>query len=95
MRGPRRPQENANLSRNFKFGPEGKFGLQIRVEMQNIFNRSLLPNAPQIANLNFNTPATPLADGRYTSGFGTFGNLRAASSFGPQRSGIFVGRFTF
>ncbi len=95
LRGPRRPQENANLSRNFKFGPEGKYGLQIRVEMQNVFNRKLLPNAPSIANLNFNTPATPLADGRYTSGFGTFGNLRAAGSFGPQRSGIFVGRFTF
>jgi hypothetical protein len=95
FRGPRQPQENANLSRNFKFGKDGKFGLQIRVEMQNVLNRKILPIAPSIAGLNFNTAPTPTSDGRFTSGFGTFGNLRSAGIFGPQRSGIFVGRFTF
>jgi hypothetical protein len=95
FRGVRQPQEAANLSRNFRFGPENRFTLQVRVEFQNVMNRLLLPASPQIAGLNFNTRPTPTADGRYTSGFGTFGNLRAANTFGPERSGMLVGRFTF
>jgi hypothetical protein len=44
FRGPRTPTENANIGRNFRFGPEGKFNLYIRAEFVNIFNRTLMPN---------------------------------------------------
>ena len=49
FRGPRTPTENANIGRNFRFGPEGKFNLYIRAEFVNIFNRTLMPN-PVTAN---------------------------------------------
>jgi hypothetical protein len=95
FRGVRQPQEAANLSRNFRFGREGRYTLQVRMEFQNVMNRLLLPITPQIAGLNFNAAPVRTADGRYTSGFGTFGNLRSANVFGPERSGMLVGRFTF
>jgi hypothetical protein len=95
FRGVRLPQEAANVSRNFRFGREGRYTLQVRAEFQNVFNRLLLPASPQISGLNFNTVPTPTADGRYTSGFGSFGNLRAANAYGPERSGMLVARFTF
>jgi hypothetical protein len=95
FRGVRLPQESANLSRYFRFGRDGKFTLQVRAEFQNIFNRKLLPSSPQINGLNFNAVPTPTADGRYTSGFGTFGNLRVANAYGAERSGMLVGRLTF
>jgi hypothetical protein len=95
VRGPRQPQESGNLSRNFKFGKDGRMALQVRVEFQNIFNRKLLPITPQISNLNWNQAPTRSTDGRYTAGFGTFGNLRVNNAFGAERSGVFVGRFTF
>lgn len=96
FRGTRRPQENGNLSRNFRFGNEGRYTLQIRMEFQNVFNRLLLPATPQLGN--FNTPPTEAQttpDGRYTGGFGTLGNLRSGTAYGPERSGMLVGRFSF
>jgi hypothetical protein len=95
FRGPRRPNEAMNLARNFRLGPEGRYTLQVRVEFQNVFNRLRLPTTPQIAGLNFNAAPTLSSDGRYTAGFGTFGNLRNAGAFGPQRSGQFIARFSF
>jgi hypothetical protein len=91
-RGIRRPQESANLSRNFRFNE--RVTLQVRVEMNNVFNRMLLP---QPASLGANFAANPTAaNGLYTGGFGTFGNLvTGASAPGAQRSGLFVGRVTF
>jgi hypothetical protein len=94
FRAARRPSEAMNLARNFRFGPENRFTLQIRAEFQNIFNRRFLPT-PQIAGLNFNTPPTVSSDGRYTAGFGTFGNLRNASQFGTPRGGQLIARFSF
>jgi hypothetical protein len=94
FRGVRLPQEDANLSRTFRMGPDGRISLQVRVEFQNVLNRLKLPG-PQIAGLNFNTVPTPTTDGRYTSGFGTFGNLRNPNTFGAERTGMFVGRLTF
>lgn len=93
-RAARRPNEAANLARNFRFGKESRYALQIRVEFQNIFNRRFLA-APQGAALNFTTAPVPTADGRYTSGFGTFGNLRNSGQFGQPRSGQFIARFSF
>jgi hypothetical protein len=93
FRGTRLPRESGNLSRNFKFGKDGRYALQVRVEFQNVFNRLLLPASPTLGA--FNAAPTKQADGRYTQGFGTFGNLRGAGAFGAERSGVFVGRLTF
>jgi hypothetical protein len=99
FRNARRPSENANFARNFRVGPEGRYTLQLRVEFQNIFNRQfapLLPTVPTGTLGNFTTPVSLSPDGRNIAGFGTFGNLRNASAFGPaQRSGQFIARFTF
>lgn len=90
-RGVRRPQESANLSRNFRF--KERITLQVRVEMNNVFNRMLLPQPTAGGNFAANPTA---ANGLFTGGFGTFGNLTTgASAPGAQRSGLFVGRVTF
>ena len=102
FRQARRPQESLNAARNFRFGHENRFALQVRVEFQNILNRSFLP-APQIANLNFTGLPTNATDGsgRYTAGFGTFGNLRTTNAYSVPntnaitRSGQFIARFSF
>src|SRR5205085_3271415 len=44
FRQARRPLENFNIGRNFRFGAEGRFNLQIRAEFANIFNRMQLGN---------------------------------------------------
>jgi len=96
FRTQRVPNESANLSRNFGFGKDRRYNLQIRVEFQNIFNRVSLPT-PSVAGLTL-TGASPQAkspDGRYISGFGTFGNLRSGIGYSSPRSGMLVARFTF
>jgi hypothetical protein len=91
-RGIRRPQESANLSRNFRF--KERYTLQIRIEMNNIFNRTLLPQ-PTSGGANFAANPTAVG-GQYTGGFGTFGNLpTGAAAPGPARSGLLIGRFQF
>jgi len=93
-RGIRQPRESANLSRNFRF--KERYSLQIRVEMNNIFNRVLLPQ-PTSAGGNFGANPTSVA-GVFTGGFGTFGNLPTATGItapAPARSGLFVARFQF
>lgn len=103
MRGIRIPQENANLSRNFRFGREGRYNLNVRVEFNNIFNRMILPQPTVVAGvgqpaINFANPPTKITDtnnpnvGLYSGGFGTFNVL---GGIGNQRTGTFVGRFTF
>ena len=95
FRRSRVPNEAANVARTFRFGHENRYSLQVRVEFQNIFNRSFLP-LPQISGLNFTNPTyTKSSDGRYTSGFGTFGNLRTANQLGVPRAGQFIARFSF
>jgi hypothetical protein len=93
-RASRRPSEAMNLARNFRFGADSRYTIQIRAEFQNIFNRRFLPT-PQGPNLNFAAAPVLTADGRYNSGFGTFGNLRNANQFGTPRSGQFIARFSF
>jgi len=44
FRSARRPQENFNFGRTFRFGAERRFGLQIRAEFVNIFNRLQIGN---------------------------------------------------
>ena len=93
FRASRRPSESANLARNFRFGPDGRYALQVRVEFQNVLNRKFLPS-PQVANLNFATAPT-VSGGRNIAGFGTFGNLGTAGVFPNPRSGQFIARFSF
>ena len=66
------PVENANFSRNFRFGNEGRYSLNLRVEFTNVFNRTQFP----AINLgNFSTPPTKFTAGAntglYSSGFGS------------------------
>jgi hypothetical protein len=96
FRGVRLPQESGNISRNFQFGGDKhRFNLQVRAEFQNLLNRLLLPSSPQGGGLNFNTAPVAQSDGRYTSGFGSMGNLRSGTAYGAERSGMLVGRLTF
>jgi hypothetical protein len=93
FRGPRQPQESGNISRNFRFGKDGRFTLNIRAEFQNLFNRRLLPFTMTLGN--FNTGVTRNAIGRATAGFGTFGDPATIDNYGRERTGTFVGRLTF
>jgi hypothetical protein len=91
-RGIRIPRESANLSRNFRF--KERYTLQVRIEMNNIFNRTLLPQ-PTSTAANFAANPTA-AGGQYTGGFGTFGNLQTGAAVpGAPRSGLFVARIQF
>jgi hypothetical protein len=91
-RGIRIPQENANVSRNFRI-KEG-INLNVRVEFTNIFNRMQLPqptttgnfaNAPTLFTTGANT-------GLYSGGFGTIVPVNGTQG---MRAGTFVGRLTF
>jgi hypothetical protein len=95
FRNPRRVAEAANLARNFRFGRENRFNLQVRMEFQNPLNRRQTP-FPTVAGSFTNPTYNTTSDGRYTSGFGSFGNLRAnTGSYGSQRSGQLIARFQF
>lgn len=103
FRQSRRPTESANVARNFRMGPEGRYTLQIRVEFQNIFNRLFLP-APNLGGAgSVTTPVQRVnndPNGSILSGFGTFGNLNNAGAYNvagqpSQRSGQFIARFSF
>jgi len=107
FRGPRTPTENANIGRNFRFGPEGKFNLYIRAEFVNIFNRTLMPT-PVTSNPQ-NGAVKGAGNGTiYTGGFGvidaynspgTYYNTAASPlpcNFCLQgRTGTLVARFSF
>ncbi len=91
-RGIRTPRESANLSRNFRF--KERFTLQIRLEVNNVFNRVLLPQ-PTSGLANFAAVPTS-SGGQFTGGFGTFGNLQTGAAVpGAARSGLLIGRFQF
>jgi hypothetical protein len=97
FRGPRTPTENANIGRNFRFGPEGKFNLSIRAEFVNIFNRTLLPN-PSTGNPG-NAPGA--SSGIFSSGFGVIdtylptGSIYGTAPYLQGRTGTLVARFSF
>ena len=86
FRGIRRPQENANISRNFRI--KERVNLQLRAEFQNIFNRTYLPQ-PTVGNFQ---SAPTAAGGAYTGGFGT---IVPTSGTGNYRTGLLIGRLTF
>jgi hypothetical protein len=93
-RGIRQPQENLNVSRNFRFGPEGRIVLHVRVEFQNVTNRLRLPQPT--ATGNFTAAPTRFTTGSnaglYSAGFGTIVPVSGTANF---RSGLMIGRLTF
>jgi hypothetical protein len=98
-RGIRQPQENFNVSRNFRFR-EG-IVLHIRVEFQNIMNRTRLPQPSSTGNFSaaptkfpeFNPDGSRNANfNLYSAGFGT---ILPTSGTNGYRSGTLIGRITF
>lgn len=87
FRGIRFPSEAANLSRNFRI-KEG-INLNIRVEFQNVFNRTRLPQVTSAANFG---AAPTTSNGLFSAGFGT---IVPISGTAGARSGLFIGRITF
>jgi hypothetical protein len=99
-RGQRQPDENLNLSRNFRF-KEGRVNLNVRVEFQNVLNRTRLPNpitvaGPGQAAINFAAPPTVTVGGANAGLLsGGFGTMNVLSGTNGQRFGTFIGRITF
>jgi hypothetical protein len=99
FRGPRRPSENINIGRNFRFGKEGRYNLQIRGEFVNAFNRTLMPT-PGVTNPQ-NAPTK--VNGIYTGGFGVINAQAPAGSIPTTavspvlfpRTGTVIARFSF
>jgi hypothetical protein len=95
FRGPRHPQENFSLGRNFRVAE--RYNLQVRAEFVNVFNRVYFPapstTNPQVAALTRNNL------GQLTSGFGTINATAAVNSFpalgGLPRTGTLIARFSF
>lgn len=92
FRGIRQPQENFNFSRNFRFTE--RVLLHLRVEFQNVFNRTRLPQ-PSTAG-NFSAAPTRFTTGvnagLYSGGFGT---IVPTSGTTGARAGTLIGRITF
>ncbi len=93
-RGYRYPLENANVSRNFRFTE--RFVLHIRVEFQNVLNRTRLPQPSNGTGGNFSAAPTTFTTGAnaglYSAGFGT---VLPTSGTNNARSGTLIGRITF
>ena len=91
-RGVRTPLENANFSRNFRI--KERVNLNVRVEFNNIFNRTQLPN-PTVTG-NFATAPTKFTSGPQTGLYsGGFGTLSVLSGTTVSRTGTYVARITF
>ncbi|HLK48337.1 MAG TPA: TonB-dependent receptor [Bryobacteraceae bacterium] len=104
FRSARRPQENMNFSRTFRF--KERFSFQIRAEFVNIFNRTQIGNpittAPGVA-------PSKNQYGQYSGGFGVVNLTVAGAQVAPSytlnqvvgqlyqqpRTGTLIGRFTF
>lgn len=88
FRGIRRPQENANVSRTFRMGTDGRVNLHIRFELQNVFNRMRLPD-PSVQGFQSNPTSQ---NGLFTGGFGA---MVPQNGTGGSRTGQIIGRITF
>jgi hypothetical protein len=97
-RWQRQPQENASIGRNFRFGRENRFNLNVRAEFQNVFNRRFY-SAPSSGNPNtvvqYNNPFVPgtTGTGALSQGFGFVNYINGAGA--NPRTGLLVARFTF
>jgi len=79
------PTENMSLARIFRL--KENVNLQLRVELQNVFNRTRIPNP----TVQLNVPQTTNASGQPIAGFGYTNAINA----GGQRGGQIVARFSF
>lgn len=109
FRGPRTPTEDANIGRNFRFGPEGKFNIFIRAEFVNIFNRTLLPNPTTSNPVSPTGAVNPVVRGGIlpngtavlNGGFGVIDAYNAPGTYYGTppylqgRTGTLVARFQF
>jgi hypothetical protein len=97
FRWQRQPAESMAFARNFRFGKEGRYNLNTRIEFQNVFNRhffsspTLAPSTAQ-SNLNAYYQGGPPA-GALSGGYGYVSYLNGAGD--TPRSGQAVARFTF
>ncbi|HJT86930.1 MAG TPA: TonB-dependent receptor [Bryobacteraceae bacterium] len=90
FRYQRHPQENMNLGRTWKL--HERFSLQLRVEFNNIFNRTWL-NDPSVTNPL--APATHFPNGYFSGGFGYINLGTTSTQFGQPRNGDIVMKLTF
>jgi hypothetical protein len=86
----RHPVENMNLGRTWKF--KERFTLNLRMEFNNIFNRTFLNN-PSATNPF--TPQTRNALGLNNGGFGYINTATSSIQQGQPRNGTIVMRVTF
>jgi hypothetical protein len=105
FRSARRPQENMNFGRTFRFH-EDKMAFSIRAEFVNIFNRTQIGNPSTTAP---GTPATKNNLGQYSSGFGAINLTVSGPNTAPTytqnavvgqlyqlpRTGTLIARFSF
>jgi hypothetical protein len=98
-RSQRRPMENMNLGRTFRFGEDGRKSLNIRMEFTNVFNRAYWADPTMQSLTNFKLPQTYLPNGNTNAGFGKVVTT-GVTAFGTTqnllpRQGLIVARFTF
>lgn len=90
----RRPSEAFNIGRNFRFGRENRFVLNVRAEFQNVMNRMFYSapssGAPQTSVITGLTQGGMFVP---TGGYGVVNTFNGAGA--SPRSGVLVGRFTF
>jgi hypothetical protein len=84
----RRPAENFNIGRNFRFTE--RVSLNVRAEFNNMFNRLEMPNP---LSTNATTPTQTDSLGRYINGFGFINTTGGTASL--PRQGQLIGRITF
>jgi hypothetical protein len=106
FRQARRPQENLNLGRTFRFGAEGRFSFQVRAEFVNIFNRTQIGN-PSTTNPSGAQSKNALS--QYSGGFGVVNLTVSGPNTAPTytqnavvgqlytlpRTGTLIARFSF
>jgi Carboxypeptidase regulatory-like domain/TonB dependent receptor len=87
----RRPSESMSLGRVFKFREHEGMALTVRMNFQNIFNRTEMQNP---ASTNITASKTTGTNGLLTGGFG-FINYVGGSTFQPPRQGTLEMRLQF
>ena len=98
-RWQRQPAESMSLGRIFPIAKEGRVNLNVRIEFQNVFNRTILasptPTNPTAITLKTNTFSSG-APGALSGGFGFVNSFNGGGLFGDvPRSGQIVARLTF
>ncbi len=90
FRYQRHPVENMNLGRTWRF--HERYNVQLRIEFNNIFNRTYLNN-PDVTNPF--APVTHFPSGYLSGGFGYINLATTSTQFGQPRNGDIVLKFTF